>query len=285
MPPVLSNAGAFLTRYKVLFCDIWGVVHNGRTAYVEGCAALKRFRDDGGTVVLVSNAPRTPNVVAKILSEKDVPTDCWDAIVSSGGIALTHASARGYRRVHHIGPERDLDLFDGSDLERVTLDAADAIMCTGLLRDREESGESYRERLREPAARGLPLICANPDLVVDVGDVQLPCAGAIATVYEDLGGTVYWAGKPHGTAYETAMRDATSRRREAFTHSDVLAIGDAVRTDIAGAVAFGIDALFIAQGIHRAAIAPEGHIDVAALTDLFDNNAPDAVAAMMTLRW
>lgn len=285
MPPIIENAADLLARYDVVFCDIWGVVHNGQTAYVEGCAALKQFRDTGGSVVLVSNAPRTPKVVADILAEKQVPFDCWDAIVSSGGIAIDYAAQQGFANVHHIGPERDLDIFDGSGLARVALADAEAILCTGLVHDRLETGENYRAMLEAPARLGLPLICANPDLVVDVGPVQLPCAGAIAQVYETMGGPVYWAGKPHAVAYEAAMEHAGELRGGAVAREHVLAIGDSVRTDIAGAVAFGTDALFIGQGIHRSEIAPDGAIDPAALKALFGKDAPKAVAAMMALRW
>ena len=285
MPPIIKNAAELLARYDVLFCDIWGVVHNGQTAYVEGCAALGRFREGGGTVVLVSNAPRTPNIVADILAEKHVPEQSWDAIVSSGGIAVHYAVEHDLIHVHHIGPDRDLDIFEGGKLQRVAVDAAQAILCTGLVRDREETGEDYRAQLEEPIRRGLPLICANPDLVVDVGDVQLPCAGAIAVVYEDMGGTVYWAGKPHATAYEAALIHAETLRGSAVPRSRILAIGDAVRTDIAGAVGFGLDALFIGQGIHRAEVAPGGDIDHDALEQLFAGDAPQAVAATMALKW
>jgi HAD superfamily hydrolase (TIGR01459 family) len=246
---------------------------------------LKRFRDSGGTVVLVSNAPRAPKAVARVLAEKHVPEDCWDAIVSSGLVALSHVSERGYRHVHHIGPDRDLDVFEDTGLERVSLANAEAIFCTGLLHDRRETGENYREALRDPVARGLPFICANPDLVVDVGGVLLPCAGAIAAVYEDLGGEVYWAGKPFATAYETAMQQAGALRRGEIAQSDVLTIGDAVRTDIAGARAFGLDALFVAQGIHRAEVSKEDAIDETALAKLFSGDALDAIAATMTLKW
>ena len=285
MPPIIDNAGELLARYKVLFCDVWGVVHNGRTAYVEGCAALKRFRDRGGTVVLVSNAPRTPTSVARVLAEKHVPPDCWDAIVASGGIARAHAADRGFERVHHIGPDRDLDVFDGSGMARVALDAAEAIFCTGLLHDRRETGEDYRARLSGPAARQMPFICANPDLVVDVGTMRLPCAGAIAVVYESMGGPVYWAGKPHATAYAAALARAADLRGTGVDKREVLAIGDSVRTDVAGAAAFGIDTLFIGQGIHHREIARDGAIDADALATLFGGDAPQAVAAMMSLRW
>lgn len=284
MPPIIANAGDLLARYTVLFCDVWGVVHNGQTAYVEGCAALKQFRDAGGTVVLVSNAPRMPKSVARVLAEKQVPDDCWDAIVASGGIAVAHAAERGVTRVHHIGPDRDLDVFDGSGLDRVGLDDAQAIFCTGLFHDRRETGEDYRARLTEAAARRLPLICANPDLVVDVGTVRLPCAGAIAAVYESMDGPVYWAGKPHAAAYQAALARAGELRGHSVDKSVVLTIGDSVRTDVAGAVAFGIDALFIGQGIHNKEIARDGALDADALARLFGGDAPQAVAAMMTLR-
>jgi HAD superfamily hydrolase (TIGR01459 family) len=261
------------------------VVHNGQTAYREGCAALAEFRARGGTVVLVSNAPRTPRAVTRVLAEKGVPEDSWDAIVSSGGIALEHAHEKNYRTVHHIGPDRDLDIFDETHIERVMMAEADAILCTGLIHDRRETGEDYRERLSEPARRKLPLVCANPDLVVDVGGTMLPCAGAIAVVYEDLGGPVYWAGKPHGTAYTSALAKAAELRGERIEKSEILAIGDAVRTDIAGARAFGIDALFIAQGIHRDEVLDGETIRPDRLGAVFSGNAPQAVAAMTTLRW
>ena len=284
MPPIIENAQALLSRYDVIFCDVWGVLHNGRTAYTEGCTALRQFRDRGGTVILVSNAPRTPNVVAKVLDEKQVPTNCWDAIVSSGGIARSHAAKRGFTRIYHIGPDRDLDVFEGADLTRVALDQAEAIFCTGLFQDRHETGEDYREILAAPAARQLPLICANPDLVVDVGNLRLPCAGAIAAVYETMDGPVYWAGKPHATAYQTALDLADDLRGEAVDKDQVLAIGDSVRTDIAGAHAFGIASLFIGQGIHCDQVAPTGVLDPAALEALFAGNSPQANAAMVTLK-
>lgn len=284
MPPIVEHAGPLLQGYDVVFCDVWGVVHNGRRAYTEGCAALHSFRQAGGTVILVSNAPRTAQGVAGVLADKGVPENCWDAIVPSGDLALAHAAVCGYRRVHHIGPDRDLDVFDDVALARVPLDAAEAVFCTGLIRDRHESGEDYRAMLQPAADRGLPFICANPDLVVDVGGDLLPCAGAIAKVYEDLGGAVYWAGKPFATAYEAAARKAHSLRNANIDKARVLAIGDAVRTDIAGAVAYGIEALFIGQGIHREAVMPDGAIVEGALAELFAGQ-PQAIAAMSTLRW
>ncbi len=284
MPPTIANAGELLSNYDVLFCDVWGVVHNGRTAYEEGCSALHRFRQCGGSVILVSNAPRRAPSVAKVLAEKGVPEHCWDAIVPSGDQAIAFARGKAITKVHHIGPDRDLDVFEGSGLARVALEDAEAVFCTGLIRDREETGEDYRECLGTALSRGQTLICANPDLVVDVGGTLLPCAGAIAKVYEDMGGDVFWAGKPFATAYDAATLEASRLRGSAIPKSRILAIGDSVRTDIAGAVGCGIDALFIGQGIHRQDIMPDGAFVPEQLQRLFDGQ-PKAIAAMETLRW
>jgi HAD superfamily hydrolase (TIGR01459 family) len=274
-----------LSNYDVLFCDVWGVVHNGQTAYIDGCAALRQFREAGGTVVLVSNAPRTARSVAKVLDEKNVPPDCWDAIVPSGDQALIFAREQSFSRVHHIGPDRDLDLFDDVPLARVPLADSQAVLCTGLIDDRRETAEHYRPRLAEALDLELTFICANPDLVVDVGGDLLPCAGSIAAVYEDMGGHVYWAGKPFAPAYEMALRNAEALRGARVEKDRILAIGDAVRTDMAGARDFGIDALFIGQGIHSDQVMPKGALDPEALAGLFDGNAPRAVAAMAGLAW
>lgn len=284
-PEILTGAGPLLSQYDVVFCDIWGVVHNGRTAYEAGCAALAQFRQQGGTVILVSNAPRTAIAVAGILEEKGVREDCWDAIVPSGDLALARAAALGLANVHHIGPDRDLDIFDGSDLARVPMAEAEAILCTGLIDDRRERAEDYRPRLETARGLGLPFICANPDLVVDVGGDLLLCAGSIAAIYETMGGEVYWAGKPFAVAYEAAAAYAARLRGAPVTRERILAIGDAVRTDIAGASTYGIDALFIGQGIHRDEIMPAGAFDAAALTKLFAGDVPQPVAAMMGLAW
>ncbi|MEM7774319.1 MAG: TIGR01459 family HAD-type hydrolase [Pseudomonadota bacterium] len=283
--PILMRAADLLARYDVVFCDVWGVVHNGRTAYVDGCAALERFRAAGGTVVLVSNAPRSGPTVAEILADKDVPTTSWDDIVSSGEIARAHTLAQGYTAVHHIGPDRDLDVFDNLTVARVPLSAAQAIFATGLIDDQNETGEDYRAMLKPARERGLSFICANPDLVVDVGGTLLPCAGSIATVYESMGGPVFWAGKPHASAYHMAHRAAQRLRGTSVSKDRILAIGDAVRTDIAGASQYGIESLFIGQGIHREAVMPTGELECDALDTLLADSPHQPIAAMATLAW
>jgi HAD superfamily hydrolase (TIGR01459 family) len=285
-PPILDRAGPLLSRYHVVFCDVWGVMHNGRTAYVEAGAALARFREGGGTVILVSNAPVPASGVERVLERTGVRRDAWDAIVSSGDIALLHIHEKGYRRMHWVGPSaRDYALYVRLNEPSTPLAEADAIVCTGLVDDRNETVGDYRGLIEEGVARGLPFVCANPDLVVDVGTVQLPCAGSIAAEYERHGGHVFWAGKPHPAAYGTALARATELRGGAPPLSRILGIGDAVRTDLAAAQGLGVDALFIAAGIHKDDVLATGDIDPARLAQLFAPGTPPAVAAMTQLVW
>ena len=259
-------------------------MQNGRTAYVEGCEAIGEDRRKGGTVILLADAARGADAVARIVAEKHVPESAWDAIVSSGEIARAHMAERGYEAVYHIGPDRDLDLFDSISARRVSLAEADSIIATGLFDDRRETGETYRAPLAAPLERNLELVCANPDLVVDVAGTMLPCAGAIAAVYEDMGGAVYWAGKPHRPAYQLARATAAQLRDRDVPLNRILAIGDAVRTDLAGARDFGINSLFIAQGIHRDEVLDNTRrILPASLQRLFEGDAPRPVAAMVGL--
>jgi len=284
--PILDHAEPLLQRYRILFCDIWGVVHDGLTAYPGANDALPRFRKAGGKVVLVSNAPRPGPSVARLLDEKSVSRDAWDAIVSSGDIALTHIAEVGYERLHRIGPyRRDSAFFDGLPGPDAPIEQAEAIVCTGLNRDRQEQAEDYRPLLEQGLARRLPFVCANPDLAVHVGEDLLPCAGAIAALYEAMGGEVFWAGKPHRVAYETAMKRAADLTGGPVDRANVLAIGDAVRTDIAAASGAGIDALLIAGGLHRDEVMSDGAIDRARLADLLAPPAPRPVAAMVHLVW
>jgi len=283
--PVIANLAPHLGGYDVLFCDVWGVLHNGVSAYVEAGAALARFRETGGTVVLVSNAPVPDEAVARYLADKDVRRDAWDAIVSSGDLTLAFVAARGYGALHRLGPQRDSRLFERLPGMHAPIEEADAIVCTGLLNDAVETAEHYRPLLEQALDRGLPFVCANPDLVVDVGSRRFVCAGAIAALYEELGGAVHWAGKPHAPAYDAAQALAEKLRGEAVARSRILAIGDAVRTDIAGATRAGIDALFITSGIHREDVMDGEAIVPARLHALFDAAELRPVAAMTELRW
>ncbi len=285
-PPILTNAGSLLSGYDAIFCDVWGVLHNGKTAYAEAGAALAKFRAAGGTVILVSNAPVPAAGVERVLKATGVRRDCWDAIVSSGDIALTHIREQGYTRLSRVGPhDRDGPFFAGLPGPHVALHEAEAIACTGLLDDRREKVEDYRWLIDGGLKHKLPFVCANPDLVVDVGTERLLCAGSIADVYEREGGFVFWAGKPHPSAYGTALRVATDLRGSEPKSERILGIGDALRTDLAAAEGMGVAGLFIASGIHNHETLTGTAIDPAKLAALFKTGAPPAIAAMDQLRW
>jgi HAD superfamily hydrolase (TIGR01459 family) len=286
-PPIIVNAGSLLSRYDIVFCDVWGVMHNGKRAYPDAGEALARFRSLGGTVILVSNAPVPREGVEFVLKKTGVRRDAWDAIVSSGDIALRHIAAQGYRRLHRVGPAgRDRSLFSRLPGLHAKLHEADAIVCTGPLDGSSETVDTYRDLITRGLSAALPFVCANPDLIVDVGDRRYMCAGSIAAEYERMGGSVFWAGKPHPSAYDTARQTAHELRGETAPLDRILAIGDAVRTDLAAARGLGVDALFIALGIHAQATMHEGQVDAAKLAALFaPPDTPTAIAAAPLLRW
>jgi HAD superfamily hydrolase (TIGR01459 family) len=285
-PPILARAGPILEKYEVLFCDVWGVVHDGVRAYASAVEALVHFRMRGGTVVLVTNAPVPKFRVEAMLEARHVPSDAYDDIVSSGEIALAHIFEQGYARVHLIGPQgRDAAFFEKVPAANVAVEDAEAVVCTGLVDDVNETVASYKDLLETARSRDLPFVCANPDLVVDVGGRLYLCAGALADAYAHMGGTVYWAGKPHATAYKAAKTAAERLRGTDVRSEQILVIGDAVRTDLAGAQGAGLDALFIAGGIHRHETMTGEHLDLEKLARLFPSGTPGALAALPQLVW
>ncbi|MGE0231852.1 MAG: TIGR01459 family HAD-type hydrolase [Flavobacteriaceae bacterium] len=247
----LDHFSAIAGDYDVLFCDIWGVVHNGLRAWQGACDALVRFREDGGKVALVTNAPRPASAVRAMLDRLAVPVAAYDAIVTSGDLTRAEIARHDGANVFHLGPGRDLSLFEGFTVRRVEADEAELIVNTGLFDDEGETPEDYRELLSACRARALPMVCANPDIVVERGDRLVHCAGALAELYQAIGGEVLWAGKPHAPIYDRAleMLDAGDMAR-----ARMLAIGDSIRTDMTGASRYGIDGLFIAGGIHGSEI-------------------------------
>jgi HAD superfamily hydrolase (TIGR01459 family) len=237
-------------RYDLVLCDVWGVLHNGVKAYGAASDALTRFRAKGGWVVLVSNAPRPGASVGTQLDGFGVPRTAYDAIVTSGDLTRLAIEERIDRIVHHIGPPRDMPIYDGLDVRFGSIDEADYVVCSGFDNDEEETVEDYRAPLETMRRRDLLMVCANPDLIVERGHMILPCAGTIALAYEEMGGKVFYAGKPHGPVYDRALDVAAELSARAIRKERVLAVGDAIRTDIAGAVGYGIDSLMIARGIH-----------------------------------
>jgi HAD superfamily hydrolase (TIGR01459 family) len=266
----------------VLLSDIWGVVHNGLTAFPEACDALRRFRAQGGAVILITNAPRPADSVQRQLRKLRIADETYDAIVSSGDLTRHFVADHPGQKMFWIGPERDYSIYRGLDAALAPLEQADYIVCTGLFDDETESAENYRAMLLQARERKLTLVCANPDIVVERGDRLIYCAGAIAELYLELGGEVIFYGKPHRPIYERAIALAAERSGHAVQLSRVLAIGDSVRTDLAGAHGFGIDCLFVTRGIHAEDFEGIDQLDPASVRELF-GHPPRAL--MRELRW
>ena len=282
--PVLKRASDLLARHDVLISDVWGVVHDGLWALEPACDALMAFRERGGTVVLLSNAPGPSQQVAGLLDAKRVPREAWDRLVTSGDVTRALIAQSHHKRVYHIGWQSDRAVFEGLDVELVDEDKADIVVATELNDYRTETPEQYQPLLERFARRGLPFICGNPDLVVHVGEDLLPCAGSLATIYEQLGGSVAWAGKPYRPAYDLALAAAADARGgRSVEPGKVLVIGDAVRTDLAGARLMGFDSLFIAGGIHRDETMRGGEVDPAGLAKVLEGLPVQPLAAMGAL--
>ncbi len=271
-----------VAEVDVLLSDIWGVVHNGLVAFDDACEALQNFRGQGGTVILITNAPRPADSVQRQLRKLHVADETYDAIVSSGDLARNFVAAHPGQKMFWVGPERDSSIYRGLEAGLVPLEQADYIVCTGLFDDETESAENYRPMLLKARERKLTLVCANPDIVVERGDRLIYCAGAIAELYLELGGEVIFYGKPHRPIYERALRLAAERRGGEVPLKRVLAIGDSVRTDLAGAHGFGIDCLFVTRGIHSEEFEGLDQLEPASIRELF-GHPPRAL--MRELRW
>ncbi|MGB3487354.1 MAG: TIGR01459 family HAD-type hydrolase [Xanthobacteraceae bacterium] len=266
----------------VLLSDIWGVVHNGLEAFPEACRALHTFRQRGGTVVLITNAPRPADSVQRQLRKLGVADETYDAIVSSGDLTRHFVADHPGKTMFWLGPERDNSIYRGLEAAFAPIESADYIVCTGPFDDETETPEDYRAMMEQARARNLPLICANPDIVVERGDRLIYCAGAIAELYRELGGEVIFYGKPHRPIYERAMSIAEARRGAKIPLRRVLAIGDSVRTDLTGAHSFGINLLFVTRGIHAGEFQGVDALDAAAVKELFGH---PPLALTRELRW
>jgi HAD superfamily hydrolase (TIGR01459 family) len=267
---------------EIILSDIWGVVHNGLEAFPEACEALHTYRQRGGTVILITNAPRPADSVQRQLRKLGVADETYDAIVSSGDLTRNFVADHPGKKMFWIGPERDSSIHRGLDAAMAPLEQADYIVCTGLFDDETESAEDYRAMMLQAREHKLPLICANPDIVVERGDRLIYCAGAIAELYRELGGEVIFYGKPHRPIYERAMALAAERRGQPTSLDRVLAIGDSVRTDLTGALGFGINCLFLTRGIHSEEFEGIDQLDPASVKELF-GHPPRAL--MRELRW
>ena len=272
--------------YDVVLCDVWGVVHNGVAAFAEASDALQRFRSRGGTAILITNAPRSGAAVARILDRLGVPRQAYDAITSSGDVTRGVVAARLDQAVFHLGPQRDLSIFNGLDVKFTTLERADYVVCSGLFDDTTETADSYRDMLAAMRARSLFMVCANPDIVVERGDTLVYCAGALADAYAALGGEVLYCGKPHAPIYDAALAAAAGFRGGTTpARNRVLAIGDSVRTDLAGAAGFGLDYMFVTSGIHAEQYGSREAPDMTALDAIFAAAGLAPKTVMRKLKW
>ncbi|MEM7544259.1 MAG: TIGR01459 family HAD-type hydrolase [Pseudomonadota bacterium] len=283
MTEIITAFADISHRYDAVFCDVWGCFHNGVAPLPGAIAALQAYRAAGGKVILLTNAPRPEASVAAQLDRMQAPTDAWDAIASSGGAARAAVQRGDWgKRVYHIGdPDRDEGFFEDTDIERVALDEAETIVCTGLRNDRTETLADYEDELTEGAIRRLRFLCANPDLVVDVGTERRLCAGSLAQLYRDKGGEVTEYGKPHAQIYDYARSVLTGVAGREIADNRILCIGDGIITDIKGAVGEDLDSLFITAGLAAAELnGADGAPDPGKLAAFVERHMMTPTAAM-----
>lgn len=282
--PVIGSIKEIGSRYRAWLVDIWGVMHNGGAAFPQAGLATSAFRASGGIVVLLSNSPRPSPKVQEQLRSLGVPDDAYDTTITSGDLTRHELGKHQGARVFHLGPERDRPVFAGLDVTLSDWMDADLVVCTGLFDDDVETPDDYAELLGNMAARKLTMICANPDHMVERGNKLIYCAGALAAAYEARGGTVIYAGKPYAPVYDLALETIAGLAGGEISKDQVLAIGDGVNTDIAGAGNLGIDAVFVASALH----APgEGGqmLDPPHVAELFAHTKRRPLAATHALSW
>lgn len=256
MTQIISSLTEVSDRYRALFVDLWGCVHNGITAYPEAVAALQAYRASGGIVVLVTNSPKPRAGVADQLAQFNVPADAYDTIATSGDSARSamFTGAVG-EKVYFMGDwERDEGFFEPLqvidapiNITRVPLAEAEGIVCCGP-NDPYAPPSDNRADFLLAKQKGMKLLCANPDIIVDRGETREWCAGALAQLYTEMGGESLYFGKPYPPIYDLARRRLMEIHQD-IPDADILAIGDGPHTDISGAAGEGIDSLFISGGL------------------------------------
>jgi HAD superfamily hydrolase (TIGR01459 family) len=281
--PIIETIAPLTQARDAWLLDIWGVLHNGVSPFPGAVAACQTFRQRGGSVVLVSNSPRTCTGVATQLAEIGVPKDCYDSIATSGDVTRHLIAEHAGKTVFYIGPERDLPIFAGLDVTLGKPEDAAAIVCSGLFNDETETPEDYAALFGDLRALGLPMICANPDMACERGNRIIPCAGALASAYKALGGEVLFAGKPYRPIYDLALAQIAEIRGAEPLKERLLAIGDGVPTDIAGAGALGIDSVFVASAlfVDKAGAG----LTSAVVSELFEGQETRPIAATDRLVW
>ena len=280
----ISGLSAIAADYRAILCDVWGVLHNGQSVYRQAEDALVRYREGGGQVVLLTNSPRRNLGVATQLDDLRVSRQAYDAIVTSGDVTRRLISHAG-ENVFHLGPSRDLPLFEGLGKQLTGIDDCQAVVCTGLFEDEIETPEDYRDRLSALAERQIPFICANPDLVVERGERMIYCAGSLAKLYAELGGKTQVAGKPHNPIYKLAEQRLAEINGSSMPQENIIAIGDGMPTDVTGALSNGFDLLYISAGIHSASYGPADDPNEAELREFLAANNAEPTVWMPRLCW
>jgi HAD superfamily hydrolase (TIGR01459 family) len=283
--PTISGLSDLSDRYDAVLSDVWGVIHNGVEAFPEAVQALRTFRQNGGKVVLITNAPRPSAPIIAMLDRLGVPRDTYDSVVTSGDATRTMIEKYRGKAIHHVGPPTEDDLlYEGLDVRRTGADEAEVVVVTDLDTD-DDTPEMYRDRAKLWLSRKLPMICANPDRVVEHGDQIIYCGGALGDLYAAMGGMVLMAGKPYQPIYEQAFALAEAAVGKSLAKSRVLAIGDSVRTDATGAATFGVDLLFVTGSIHAAELDAFGKPDPQAIADLIAPSRATVAGYLPRLSW
>jgi HAD superfamily hydrolase (TIGR01459 family) len=278
--PIVDSIAELASAYEAWIVDIWGVMHNGAYAYAKAGEACHLFRAQGGVVVLLSNAPRPFSAVVPHMTSLGVDPKAYDAGVTSGDATRGMIAPWQGRRVLHIGPERDKGLFEALDICSASPEGAEVAVCSGLFDDTTETPADYAELFAGLLGRNVPMICANPDIMVERGEKLIYCAGALAAEYEAKGGRVDYAGKPHLPIYERTLAEIERLRGRPVARHKILCIGDGIDTDLLGAHAAGLPSMFIASPV----FAPGG-LRKEILAQLFAQRPFAPIAAMAALAW
>jgi HAD superfamily hydrolase (TIGR01459 family) len=284
-PAAIAGLSELARACDAVLCDVWGVVHNGVESFPAACDALARYRRQGGLVVLITNAPRPRGPILAQLEHLKVPPSAFDDIVTSGEVTRGLLAERSALPVYHLGPERDRALYEGLPIRLVGERDAKLICCTGLFNDEVEQPDDYAERLAAWQRRSLPMICANPDIVVERGHRLVPCAGALTALYEQLGGEVLVVGKPHPPIYAATLARLNEIADRPLAKDKLLAIGDGVATDLRGAVGAGLDVLFVTAGIHVTEFGSPDNPNPSKISAFLAKNGVAARAYIPRLRW
>ncbi|HWA19133.1 MAG TPA: TIGR01459 family HAD-type hydrolase [Devosia sp.] len=285
MTDFAASLSPLAPRYDAILSDVWGVIHNGVAAYPEAVDALRRYRQGGGRVVLITNAPRPSAPIRSMLDRLGVTRDAYDGIVSSGDVTRAMLEAYRGQTLHYVGPPHENDaLFEGLGITLGAASDAKALIVTDL-DDDNDTPDDYTGRIEEWLKRDLPMICANPDRVVEHGTQIFYCGGALADLYEAHGGRIHMAGKPYRPIYDLALKAAETASGRTLDRTRILAIGDSVRTDAIGAASAGMDFVFITGSIHADELDAFGNPDPAAIRDLVDPSGARMVGAMARLAW